>query len=113
MLVHENTPPRIDLLVDVDLHRADIGATAVERRSEWQVAVFARVEGRIDDEADRAGVGGAVAQATAAPIDRTGVHAGAAADAFQGRPELLQAQALGPAVVHEDHMHLATRPRSA
>src|ERR1700692_734430 len=66
MLLHENTPPRIDLLVDVDLHRADIGATAVERRSEWQVAVFPRVKGRIDDEPDRTGVGGAVAQATAA-----------------------------------------------
>src|SRR5712675_2159256 len=40
MLLHENTPPGIDLLVNVDLHRADIGAAAVERRSEWQVAVF-------------------------------------------------------------------------
>src|SRR3979490_1265417 len=73
MLLHENTPPRIDLLVYVDLHRADIGAPAVKRRSEWQVAVFPRVEGRIDDEADRAGIGGAVAQAPAAPIARTRV----------------------------------------
>src|ERR1700676_1313574 len=113
MLLHENTPPRIDLLVNVDLHRADIGATAVQRRSEWQVAVFPRVEGRIDNETDRAGIGGAIAQAAAAPIDWTGVHAGAAADAFQGRPEFLQAQTLGPAIVHEHHMHLATRPRSA
>jgi hypothetical protein len=37
MLVHENAPPRIDLFVDVDLHRADIGATAIERRREWQI----------------------------------------------------------------------------
>src|SRR5258707_5649748 len=38
MLLHENAPPRINLLVDVDLHRADIGATAGERRTEWQGA---------------------------------------------------------------------------
>jgi hypothetical protein len=31
MLLHENASPRIDLLVDVDLHRADIAAAAIER----------------------------------------------------------------------------------
>src|SRR3954452_17171103 len=113
VLIYENPPPRIDLLVDVDLHRADIGATAVKRRSEWQVAVFPGVEGRIDDETDRTGIGGAVAQPPAAAIDRTRVHTGAATDALQGRPELLQAEALRSAVVNEHHMHLATRPRSA
>src|SRR5258706_12142728 len=68
MLLHENAPPRIDLLVDVDLYRADIGATAVERRSEWQVAVFPAVEGRIEDEADRPGAGGAECTAPAPPM---------------------------------------------
>ena len=63
-------------------------AAAVERGSEWQVAVFSRVEGRIDDQADRPGIGRAVAQPSAAPIDRAGVHAGAAADAFKRGPEL-------------------------
>src|SRR6266404_1075869 len=99
MPLHERAPPRVDLLVDIDLHRTDIGAAAVERRGEWQVAVFPRVERRIDDEADRAGIGGAIAQAAAAAVDRAGVHAGAAADTLEGRSELRHAQALGSTVV--------------
>ena len=66
MPLHEHAPPRIDLLVDVDLDRADIAAAAVERGGKWQVAVLPRVEGRIDDEADRPGISGPVAQAAAA-----------------------------------------------
>src|SRR6266849_5299873 len=31
VLLHQLAPPRVDLLVYVDLHRADIAATAVER----------------------------------------------------------------------------------
>ena len=112
MPLDEHPAPGIDLLVDVDLDRADIGAAAVERRSEGQVAVFPRVEGRVDDQADRAGIGGAVAEAAAAPIDRAGVHAGAAADAFERGPELLHAQALGAAVVDQHDMHLAAGPRA-
>src|SRR6202040_2655595 len=60
--LHEYAPPRIDLLVDVNLHRADIAAAAVERGGKWQVAVLPRVEGRIDDKADWAGISGPVAQ---------------------------------------------------
>src|SRR5258706_14478742 len=61
VLLHELPPPGIDLLVDIDLHRADVAAAAVQRRGEGQVAVLTRVEGRIDDEADGTRVGGAVA----------------------------------------------------
>src|SRR5271166_1840341 len=50
-------PPFVDLIVDVDLHRADIGAAAVERRGIGQIAVFTDVEGRVDDDADRTGIG--------------------------------------------------------
>src|SRR5208283_4127358 len=39
VLLHELSAPGIDLLVDVDLHRADVGAAAVESRRERQVAV--------------------------------------------------------------------------
>ncbi len=59
--LHELTPPSVDLLVNVNLHRTDIGAAAVERRGEGQVAVFARVECRIDDETNGTGICGAVA----------------------------------------------------
>src|ERR1700730_2175502 len=111
--LHEHAPPRIDLLVDVDLNGADVAAAAIQGRSEGQVAILPRVEGRIYDEADWAGISGPVAQAAAAAVDRAGVHAGAAADAFQRRPELLHAQSLGPAVVHQHHVHLAARPRAA
>src|SRR6516225_5585022 len=104
-------PPRIDLLVDIDFHRADIAATPVQCRSEGQVAVFSLVEGRIDDQADRAGVSGAVAEATAAAVDRTGVHTGATADAFKRGPELLHAEALRAAIFNRPNMHPPPSPR--
>src|SRR5271154_3576057 len=47
---HKFPAPGVDLLVDVDLDRADIGAAAIEARSEWQVVVFVSIEGRIDDQ---------------------------------------------------------------
>src|SRR6516164_4855963 len=106
-------PVAIDLLVDVDLDRTDIAAAAVQCRSERQVAVFALVEGRVDDQTDRARIGGTVAEAAAAPVDRAGVYAGAAADAFERGPELRHAEALGPAVVDQHDVHLAACPRPA
>src|SRR5215472_7900436 len=109
----EYSSPRIDLLVDIDLDRADIAAAAVQCRSKRQVAIFALVEGRVDDQTDRARIGGAVAEAAAAAADRAGIHASAAADAFERRPELLHPEALGPAVVDKHDVHLAAFPRPA
>src|SRR5499427_5374247 len=109
----EYSSPRIDLLVDIDLDRADIAAAAVQCRSKRQVAVFALVEGRIDDQPDRAGIGSTVAEAAAAPVDRAGVHAGAAADAFERGPELLHTQTFGAAVIDEHDVHLAAGARPA
>jgi hypothetical protein len=40
----DDLAPLVDLLVDVDLDRADAGAAAVQRRRERQRAVFAQVE---------------------------------------------------------------------
>src|ERR1022692_5068209 len=60
--------PFVDLLVNVDLHRANAGAAPVERRGKWQRAVLAKVERRVDDDADRSRIGRAVAQAPAAPV---------------------------------------------
>src|SRR5271163_945662 len=45
---HELLAPGVDLLVDVDLDGAYIAAAAIERRRERQVAVFMRIEGRVD-----------------------------------------------------------------
>src|SRR6516164_5624850 len=39
-------PPFIDLLVNVDLHRTDTGAAAIERRGVRKAAVFADIEHR-------------------------------------------------------------------
>src|SRR5882757_3365368 len=113
MPLHELAPPGIDLLVDIDLHRAHIGAAAIERGCKRQVAVFSGVERRIDDETDRAGVGGPVTQATAAAVNRAGIHAGAAANTFERGPELAHAEALGTPVIHEHDVHLPTGPRAA
>jgi len=40
MPLHENAPPRIDLLVDVDLDRADIAAAAVEQEANGRLLYF-------------------------------------------------------------------------
>src|ERR1700686_3046704 len=61
VLAHQNLAPGVNLLVNIDLHRTDVGATAVQRGCERQVAVFARVECRTDDQPDRSGIGGPVA----------------------------------------------------
>jgi len=63
MPLGDDLAPLVDLLVDVDLHRADTGAAPVERRCERQRAVFAQVERRIDDDTDRPRVSRAIAQA--------------------------------------------------
>src|SRR5208282_2493620 len=105
--------PFVDLIVDVDLYRADVGAAAVERRGVGQIAVFANIESRINDDPDRAGIGRAIAQAAAAAVDRAGVHAGAAANAFERIPEVLHAQALRSSVVDQHDVQLGARPRRA
>src|SRR6478609_5518947 len=51
----DHLPPLVDLLVDVDLDRADTRAATVQGRSKGQRAVFAQVEGRVDDYADGSG----------------------------------------------------------
>src|SRR5215467_8329031 len=56
VLLDEYPSPRIDLLVDIDLDRADVAAAAVQCRSKRQVAVFTLVEGRVDDQPNRAGI---------------------------------------------------------
>src|SRR5258706_5176704 len=108
MPLHKLPPPPVNLLVNVDLNRTDVGAAAVERRREGQVAVFVCVEGWVDDKADWAGIGGAVAQPPAAPVNWAGVHAGSAADALERCPELRHAETPGAAVVDQHNMHLAT-----
>jgi len=40
--LHELSAPAKDLLVDVDLDRADVAAAAVQGRGERQIAVFVR-----------------------------------------------------------------------
>src|ERR1700751_5974400 len=113
VLLHDLTTPGVDLLVDVDLHRTDVGAAAVERRSERQIAVLAGIEGGIDDDADGPGISGAVTQSAAAPIDRAGVHAGATADALERGPELFHAEPRRAAVVDQHEVHLAPFARTA
>src|SRR6516164_985355 len=60
--LRDDLPPFIDLLVNIDLDRADIRAARVERRGKWEIAVFAHIEGRIDDHPDRTRIGCAVTQ---------------------------------------------------
>src|SRR5262245_9042765 len=59
----DDLPPFVNLLVNVDLDRANVRATAVECGGKGKVAVFADIECGIDDDADRTGVGRAVAEA--------------------------------------------------
>src|ERR1700729_595524 len=104
LLVHHSTP-RINLLVNVDLHGAYVGATAIERGSKRQFAIAVDIEGRHHNDADRPHVGRAIAQAAAASIHWAGVHAGAAADALERRPEPFHRQSFRSAIVNDDDVH--------
>ena len=53
-----------------------------------------------------------VAVPAAAPEDRAGVHAGAAADAVQRAAEAWLAEDVRSAVVHQHDVQLAARPRA-
>src|SRR6185295_17624640 len=59
----DNLAPFVDLLVNIDLHRANAGAAAIERRGKRPRAVFAQIERGVDDDADRSRIGRTVAQA--------------------------------------------------
>src|ERR1700683_5311733 len=91
ILLH-NFAPSIDLLMDVDLDRTHIRATAVQCRGEREFAVLSNLKGGHHDDADGPHISGAVTQPTASAIHRTSVHACRAANAFQGVPEPLHSE---------------------
>ena len=97
-------PPFIDLLVNVDLDRADVGAACIQRGSEREIAIFADIESGIDDDPDRTRVSRAITQPSASAVDRAGIHAGAAADAFERIPEIRHAKPLRAAIIDQDDM---------
>ena len=67
-----------------NLHRADFGATAAQARCVQDVAgLFDALHLRIEDLADRTGIGVLVGMAADPGVDRAMVHAGGAADAAQ------------------------------
>src|SRR5206468_3096630 len=92
---------------------ADIGAAAVEGGSEREVAVFADIESRIDDDADRTRVGRAIAQPSASAVDRAGIHARSTPDAFERIPEIAHAEALRAPIVDQHDVKLAALARRA
>jgi hypothetical protein len=87
--LHDHLAPFIELFVDIDLYRTDIGAGTAKRRCEGQVGVFGPVEIGGQNGADRAGYCRMIAVATAAPIDGTGIETGGTADTFQRVAEIL------------------------
>src|SRR5262249_43104977 len=103
----DDLPPFVDLLVNIDLDRADIGAACIQRRSEREVAVFADIECGIDDDADRTRVRRAITQPSASAVDRAGIHARSTPDAFQRIPEIAHAEALRASIVDEHDVELA------
>ena len=62
---------------------------------------------RLDDDTDRTRVGRAVAQPSASAVDRAGIHACSASNAFQRIPEIAHAEALRASVVDEYDVELA------
>ena len=71
-------------MVQINLHRARLGAGAAQRRREGQMfPVLQAAQVRRDDRADGAGVGGAVGVAANVAENRADVQARAAADAME------------------------------
>src|SRR5271168_2462258 len=111
ILLHDFAPS-VNLLMNVDLDRTYICATAIQGRGERKFAVLSNLKGRHHDDADWPHIGGAVTQTTASAVHRTGVHACRAADAFQGMPEALHPQARRSSVVDQDYVHGRALARS-
>src|SRR6202008_2024673 len=112
VLFHDFAPP-VDLLMYVDLDRTHIRATAIQGRRKRKLAVLSNFKGRHHDDADWSHISGAVTQATAPAIHGTSVHAGRAANAFQGVPEPLHSQTFRSSVIDQDDVHGRSLARSA
>src|SRR5262249_51538849 len=113
MLFIHYLPPGIDLLVDVDLYRAHVGAAAVKSRRERKLAIAANIKSRHRNKAYRSRVCRPITKYTAAAKDRTSVHARGATNAFQRRPKLFHAQARRAPVINDHDVHLAAFARSS
>ena len=101
-------PPRDEeLLMQIDLHRANVAARSAQAARERQAFVFVRFAGGVDNRADRAADGDAVAVAAAAAIDGAGVEAGAAANAIERAAEIGAAEQFAAAIVDEHDVQLA------
>src|SRR3989440_1401663 len=75
--------PGQQLVMQVDAHRADVAAGPAQGGRERQRGVLLGIDMRREDGPDRTGDRHAIAVATAAAIDRAGIHAGGAADALE------------------------------
>src|SRR5437016_7813371 len=108
-----HSPPFENLLADVDLHGTHRRAGSTQGRVERQLTVLVLVEGRIENDTDGTRIRRSVRQAAASPVYGTGVHAGAAADAFERVPEIRHAEPPAATVVHQHDVQLAAlaRPR--
>src|SRR6266568_3032677 len=107
----EGAPLPEERVVDGDADRADGVARAAERGRERERRVRGGIAGGGEGGADRARHHPAVAVAAAAPVDGTGVEAGAAADAGEEPAHRrVREEARAPVVDHDD-VQLAARHR--
>ena len=90
-----------------DAHRADLAAGATESRGLRQFPLPVQaLELGFEDAADGSGVDGAIGMTAEAGVDRTMIHAGAAADAAQRGPQRPIPMDAGAAIVEQDKVHL-------
>ena len=97
--------PLVDLVSKVHLDRAYGLATQTERTGADIARVLLCVAEHTEVDADRTGDEITITVATTATIDRTSIHARAAADTFQGLPVFWVADPLTASVIYEDDVH--------
>src|SRR5690606_36194126 len=94
-------------MVDIDLHRTDIVATAAQAARMRQAVILLGIAAGGEDRANWPRHRRVIAVATAAPIDRASVHASATANTVQRASKFVARQSIATAVIEQHHMQLA------
>src|SRR5581483_8508108 len=103
-------PPGEKLVVQIDVHRADVAARAAEGGRERQAGVLRRIRMRRQRGSDGPRHRHPVAVPAAAPVHRAGIQARAAADALEGGAEFAAAEDLAAPAIDDDDVQLARGP---
>jgi len=89
-------------MVQIDLHRADVGTRTAQSAREGKALMFLGIPRRCQDTSDRTWDGGLVAMPAAPSIHWAGIHACPTSDAVKRSMEFVAFPNRRPAIVDQD-----------